>query len=113
MKIDWLLARMRDSNASFLRNGKTYDGQKASAHLKRKLFFAGGRVKTARDFILGIATRSEETGKPYEIRFRDGRKRPLGEWLSELLADFEKTQEGASTVAPVESAAARPRENAQ
>ena len=112
-KIDWLLARMRNSNASFLRNGKTYDGRKASSHLKRKLSFAGGRVKTARDFILGVASRSEETGRPYEVLFGDGRKKPLGEWLNELLAHLEKRQEGASTAAPGESGAPRPRESAQ
>lgn len=106
-KIDWLLAQVRDSNASILRNGKTYDGRKAAAHLKRKLSFVGSRVKTANDFIRGVASRSEETGRPYEVLFQDGRRKPLGEWLNELLADLEKRQEGASTAAPGESRAPR------
>lgn len=106
-KIDGLLARVRDSNASFLRNGKSYDGRKAAAHLKRKLSFAGSRVKTARGFIQGIASRSEETGRPYAVLFEDGRRKPLGEWLNELLAQLEKGQEGASTAAPGESGAPR------
>lgn len=112
-KIDWLLAQVRGSDASFLRNGKTYDGRKAAAHLKRKLTFAGSRVKTARDFILGIASRSEETRRPYEVLFGDGRRKLLGEWLKERLAHLEKPQEGASTGAPGESRAPRPRESPQ
>ncbi|MFN2385846.1 MAG: DUF5329 family protein [Thermoanaerobaculia bacterium] len=85
-KIDALLSQMKGSDAVFVRNGKEYTGRKAASHLKRKLAFAGSRVRTARDFIAGIATRSEETGEPYRVRFRTGEVRPLSEWLEERLA---------------------------
>jgi uncharacterized protein DUF5329 len=88
--IDWLLSEVRRSDAVFIRNGAEYDGEKASAHLKSKLFWAGNRVQTARDFIAGIATHSEASGRPYEIRTKDGLRGPLAKWLAERLDVFEK-----------------------
>lgn len=89
-KIDWLLSEIERSDAAFLRNGAEFDGRKAASHLKTKLFWAGKRVQTARDFILGVCSHSEASGKAYEIRFKDGTRRPLGEWLSERLYAFEE-----------------------
>lgn len=88
--IDWLLLEVKGSDAVFIRNGSEYDGEKAAAHLKSKLFWAGKRVQTARNFIVGVASRSEASGKPYEIRSRDGKQRPLETWLLERLEIFEK-----------------------
>lgn len=88
-KIDWLLSEIECSDATFLRNGAEYDGRKAASHLKMKLFWAGKRVQTARDFILGVCSRSEASGRPYEIRFKDSTQRPLENWLSERLDAFE------------------------
>jgi len=88
-KIDRLLEEIRTSGAMFLRNGRSYGGEEAAAHLKRKLFFAGSRVQTARDFVLGVATRSEESGRPYEIRFGGAPARPLRDWLLERLSAIE------------------------
>jgi hypothetical protein len=89
-KIEALLSEMQGSDAVFIRNGKEYTGKKSASHLKRKLAFAGSRVVTARDFVRGIATRSEESGEPYRVRFRNGQTRLLGEWLEERLAVLEK-----------------------
>jgi len=88
--IDWLLSEVKGSDAVFIRNGSEYNGEKAAAHLKSKLFFAGKRVQTARQFIVGVASRSETTGKPYEIRTKDGVRQPLEKWLLERLTSFEK-----------------------
>jgi hypothetical protein len=90
VKIDWLLAEIKSSDAVFIRNGKEYDGEKAAAHVKSKLWWAGKRVQTAREFIVGVASHSEETGKPYEIRTKDGSQRPLEKWLLERLVVYEK-----------------------
>lgn len=89
-KIDRLLEEMRSSGAVFIRNGKEYDASKAVSHLKTKLLFAGKRVQTVRQFIVGVASHSEETGKPYEIRLPDGKQSPLQVWLLERLAVYEK-----------------------
>jgi hypothetical protein len=89
-KIDWLLSEIQRADAVFIRNGVEYNGEKAAAHLKSKLFWVGKRVQTARDFIAGIATKSETSGKPYEIRTKDGVQEPLESWLKARLAIFEK-----------------------
>jgi hypothetical protein len=89
-KIDWLLSEIERSDAAFLRNGASFDGRKAASHLRTKLFWAGKRVQTARDFIRGVCAHSEASGKPYEVRFRDDTTQPLEKWLSERLVAFEK-----------------------
>jgi Family of unknown function (DUF5329) len=91
-KIDWLLEEVGNSKAIFIRNGKEYDASRAVSHLKTKLLFAGRRVQTVRQFIVGVASRSSESGLPYEIRLPDGRQAPMGTWLLERLAVYEKGQ---------------------
>ena len=93
--IDWLISEIKGSDAVFIRNGSEYNGEKAAAHLKSKLSFAGKRVQTAREFIVGVASRSENSGKPYEIRSKDGVRQPLEKWLLERLAVFEKGKAAA------------------
>jgi len=89
-KIDWLISEMKNADAIFIRNGKEYNGEKAASHVKSKLWFAGKRVQTVREFIVGVASFSEETGKPYEICFKNGTQGPLEKWLLERLAVYEK-----------------------
>jgi hypothetical protein len=88
--IDWLLDQIGNSKAIFIRNGKEYDAAQAVSHLKTKLMFAGRRVQTVRQFIVGVASHSEETGKPYEIRQPDGKQSPMAMWLMERLAIYEQ-----------------------
>ena len=88
--IDWLLDQISNSKATFIRNGKEYDAAKAVSHLKTKLMFAGRRVQTVRQFIVGVASHSEESGKPYEIRTPDGKQGPMATWLMERLAIYEQ-----------------------
>jgi uncharacterized protein DUF5329 len=94
-KIDWLLKEIGDSKAVFIRNGKEYEVDRAVSHLKTKLLFAGSRVQTARQFIVGVASHSEETGKPYEIRAPDGNQQKLETWLLDRLAVYEKGEKAS------------------
>ena len=89
-RIDWLLEEIGNSKATFIRNGKEYEAAKAVSHLKTKLMFAGSRVQTAKQFIVGLATNSSESGKPYEIRMPDGKQLKLEAWLLDRLAVREK-----------------------
>jgi hypothetical protein len=89
-KIDMLLSEIENADATFVRNGSEYEGRKAASHLRTKLFFAGKRVQTARDFVTGVASHSEESGQPYEIRPRGGAARPLADWLLERLRRLEE-----------------------
>lgn len=67
--------------AVFLRNGSEHSPQQAADHLRLKWKNAGTRVRTAPDFIRLCATGSSVSGRPYEIRFKDGRTVPARDWL--------------------------------
>ena len=72
-KIQYLIASVEAlEGAKFIRNGREYDTRAASDHLRLKLKVAGGRVKTAEDFITLCASQSSVTGEPYLMRFADG-----------------------------------------
>jgi len=89
-KIDWLISEMKNADAIFIRNGKEYSGERAASHVRSKLWFAGKRVQTVREFIVGVASFSEGTGRPYEICRKDGTQEPLEKWLLERLTVYEK-----------------------
>ncbi len=82
------VAELRD--AKFVRNGVEYDAPAAADHLRTKLRGAGSRVKTADDFIRLCASSSSMTGKPYEIRWADGRVTTSESFLRARLAELEK-----------------------
>ena len=77
-------------DAQFIRNGTAYDNKAAVDHLREKLRLAGGRVRTAEDFIRSCASESSITGKPYEIRFADGSVMLSAEFLQEKLREFDR-----------------------
>jgi hypothetical protein len=60
------------AGAKFIRNGTEYDPDKAGSHLRMKLEKAGDKIKSAENFIDGIAAKSSTSGKPYQIRKPDG-----------------------------------------
>jgi hypothetical protein len=95
-RIDYLLAIVASMHdAQFIRNGTSYDGAAAVKHLQLKLRAAGSRVKTAEDFISYCASASSVSGKPYEIRFADGRVIRSADFLRQKLLDFQKENESA------------------
>jgi hypothetical protein len=99
-KIDFLLEEVKKSDDVFVRNGREYSGARASGHLATKLRFAGRRVQTATDFVLGIASKSEETGKLYEVRTREGHREPLRDWLLARLQLHEKARPNPTPTRP-------------
>jgi hypothetical protein len=92
-RIEYLIASVGLlPQAQFIRNGTVYDGKAAVDHLRLKLRFAGSRVKTAEDFIRYCATESSASGKPYEIRFADGRVVPSAQFLLQKLKEYDRHQ---------------------
>jgi len=89
-EIDELISFVRASDVQFIRNGKEYPPGEGADHLRDKLARAGDRVKTTDDFITGIASKSYLSGKPYLVKFPDGRTQPTGEWLRKHLAEVRK-----------------------
>lgn len=92
-RIEYLLAVVASlHDTEFIRNGKAYDGAAAVRHLREKLELAGSRVKTAEDFIRYCGSQSSVSGKPYEIRFPDGRVVLSADFLQQKLIDFDRTR---------------------
>jgi hypothetical protein len=85
-KIQALLADVERMDATFVRNDKTYDAKTAAEFLRRKWKANDANVVTANDFIEKIASKSSTSGKPYLIRFKDGREVQSGEYLRAELA---------------------------
>ena len=96
-KIDWLIEQVGQTDAVFIRNGTSYDAAKAVSHLKFKLFMAGSRVQTVKDFVEGVASSSSETGQPYLIHLRGAAAPvPMHDWLTGKLAEYGKAPAAAT-----------------
>lgn len=90
-KIDMLVNAVRTYNgAIFIRNGENYSAKDAADHLQMKRKKAGSRVKTARDFIDKIASKSYMSGKDYFIRKPDGSLVKSSDFLNKALSEIEK-----------------------
>ena len=73
-RIEYLLAVVASlHDAQFIRNGTAYDSTAAVKH-----------------FIHYCGSASSISGKPYEIRFPDGRVIPSADFLRQKLVDFDR-----------------------
>ncbi|HEY6197163.1 MAG TPA: DUF5329 domain-containing protein [Candidatus Binatia bacterium] len=90
--VEYLLDQVARSDCTFIRNGQSYDVQQAMAHLRSKYKYFKSQIQTPEDFIRLAATKSEITGKPYQIRTRDGRVFTSAEWLTGILAEYRSIQ---------------------
>lgn len=85
-KINGLINHVESlTGATFIRNGKEYTAANAAKFLRGKWDSNKKDVKTPEDFITKVATKSSTTGKPYLIRFKDGKETPCGEYLTTRL----------------------------
>jgi hypothetical protein len=89
-KIEALIKHVGDlKDAKFIRNGSTYEPSSAVRFLRGKWDANKSEVKSARDFIDKVASISGTSGKPYLIRFNDGKEINSGEFL---LAELKKIE---------------------
>lgn len=88
-KIEKLLQALAASPDTFTRNESDYTGAEAAAHLRSKWTAAGDRVKTVRDFIDGLGSKSSMSGKLYTVRRADGTTVNAGAWFNEQLKLIE------------------------
>lgn len=85
-QIEFLLAKVAaQADVQFVRNGTAYDASKAVSFLRGKWDRQRAEVKTVRDFIDKVATKSSTTGRPYLIKFKDGHTVECREFLNSLL----------------------------
>lgn len=89
-KIESLIKQVGElKDAKFVRNGSTHDVSTAVHFLRGKWEANDADVKTARDFIDKVASGSGTSGKPYLIRFKDGRETKSRDFL---LAELRKLE---------------------
>lgn len=88
-KIAALIQAVADlRGAVFIRNGSEYDAKAAADHLRMKRENAGSRVKTPDDFIRLCGSTSSMTGRPYQIRYADGKTETSEAFLRARLAEL-------------------------
>jgi hypothetical protein len=91
--------------ATFVRNGKEHGAGEAASHLRLKWKNAGARVRTAEDFIRYCATGSSLSGRPYRIRFADGREVDSADYFT---AELRRIDAAAKRVTPPPAPASTP-----
>ncbi|MEI6730275.1 MAG: DUF5329 family protein [Pseudomonadota bacterium] len=91
-KIQGLLDAMKASKITFIRNGEEHDAAYGAKHLQDKLNQAKN-VKTAKEFIAKVASKSSHSGKDYVIKLEDGTKIDSAKWFQEKLKDIEAKDE--------------------
>lgn len=100
-KIQALISTVEKSNGLvFIRNGSVHQPAQAASHLRLKWKNAGKRVRTAEDFIRYCATGSSMSGKPYQIRFADGRVENSADYFHAQLRRIEAGQAKAGSGKP-------------
>ena len=89
-RIDKLIRHVETQKGmTFIRNGTEYSCVDAARFLRGKMESMGAEVTTAREFIERIATKSSMSGKPYQVRFNDGRLIPAAQFLGDELKRLE------------------------
>ena len=89
-KIESLIKQVGElKDAQFIRNGSTYEVATAVRFLRGKWDANAAEVKSARDFIDKVASASGTSGKPYLIRFKNGRELTSREFL---LGELQKIE---------------------
>ena len=89
-KIEALIGRVGQlKDVKIIRNGWSYEPATAARFLRGKWAANDAEIKTARDFIDRVASISGTSGKPYLIRFKDGRELPSREFLLAELRTIE------------------------
>jgi hypothetical protein len=84
-----ILAVEARKDLQFIRLDTAHTAGEAASMLRVKLAFAGDRVKTVDDFIDHVAT-ATQSGKPYFVRYADGKEVSSAEFLRQELKRIER-----------------------
>jgi len=81
-KIETLINQVKSlKDAKFVRNGRSYSADNAATFLKGKWDANAADMTSAQDFVDRIASFSGTSGKPYLIRFQDGKEIKCRDYL--------------------------------
>ncbi len=83
-EIEALLKKIETSDIIFIRNGNEHTAKEAADHLRSKWEQTNGKIKTKKDFIEQLATKSSLTGELYLVQLKDGSKIKAADWLNKL-----------------------------
>jgi len=92
-KIEFLLREVEQlKGAKFWRNGALSSPAEATEYLRMKMTWndRGRPIKTAKDFIARIGSKSTITGKSFFIQFEDGKKIEMKTFLEQKLAEWKE-----------------------
>ena len=70
-EIDHLIEHIRNSNCTFIRNGKAHSAEEAIEHILKKYDHFKKKIKTTEDFIDYCASKSMMSDQPYQISCPD------------------------------------------
>ena len=87
-EVEHLLEFVETSDCIFERNGKKYDGKKASKHIKRKYKYFRDEITTTEEFLEYSGTKSTRSGKDYLIYCDDNEPIKSSVWLIEELTRY-------------------------
>ncbi|AXR67970.1 YfeK family protein [Leptospira mayottensis] len=85
-----LMAVFESCECKFIRNGVEHGPKEARAHMEKKLKMVEGRIQTIPEFIDYIGSKSSVSGKPYLVKFADGKTKESGVWLKEKWEEILK-----------------------
>ena len=88
--IAYLLQHVARSNVIFIRNGVMHRPDKAVAHMRRKYKYFKDDIHTPEDFIRLCATKSTQTGRPYQVKLPDGRLLRCDQWMLSALSQYRR-----------------------
>ena len=83
-EIEALLKKIETSDIIFIRNGVEHNAKEAADHLRSKWEQTNGKIKTKKDFIEQLATKSSLTGELYLVQLKDGSKIKAEDWLTKF-----------------------------
>jgi hypothetical protein len=83
-EIEVLLKKIESSDIIFVRNGTEHSPSEAADHLRSKWKQSEGAIKTKKEFIDLLATKSSMTGELYYVILKDGNKLQAAEWLKKI-----------------------------
>lgn len=88
-----LIDALATSDCRFERNGKWYGGAEAKAHLQRKYDWLRKRdlAATTEQFIVGAASNSSVSGKPYHVKCPGQARQTSADWFKQQLQRLRAT----------------------
>ena len=88
--IAYLLQQVAQSNLIFIRNGIMHKPVAAEEHMRRKYEYFKDDIQSPEDFIRLCASKSLQTGRPYQVKLPDGRLLRTDQWMLSVLSQYRR-----------------------